>query len=345
MKQHEREFFINRIRSGTVRLRDYRILPPTLEDKLDASEAYIKAYNDAIAEEMMTEDEVEVWMAEHGLWTEEDHKQLETAEKDIKTLKKEIYNHHRDDAMVANIRRLLNGAKKFKLKKDGEKSEFYYNTAENAARQMEMLSIIKAVTYQDNKRVIFDDEPVLPGELIAAYMEDMFAEDQIRELARTTPWMNLWNIKDNLKHPLFSMSDRELTTNQHALIVWSQTYDNIQESIDCPSDEVINDDDMLDGWFIIQGEKRQKDKAEKDFEEGTKSDKIKNSSEVFVMSKGKKDDDRIKRMNSTHGEAVKQQRFNLIKKKGSAQQQDFADERLKLQTMSNQQFKDSVTRR
>jgi len=345
MKHHEREFFICKIRSGTTRLREYRILPPTLEDKLDASEVYIKTYNEAIADEMMTEDEVEAWMIENGLWTEEDQEKLATAEKDIKTLKKEIFNHHRDEAMVKNIRRLLNGAKKFKTKKESEKSEFLNNTAENAAKQMEMLAMIKATTYQDNKRVVFDDEPVLPGELMGAYIEDLFTEAQIRELARTSPWLNLWNVKDNLTSNLFSMPDRELTTNQHALIVWSQTYDNIQESIDCPTDDVINDDDMLDGWFIRQAEKREKDKAEKDFNEGTKSDKIKNSSEVFVMSKGKKDDERIKRMNSTHGEAVKQQRFNLIKKKGSAQQQDFADEKLKLQTMSNQQFKDSVKRR
>lgn len=346
MKQHEREFFIYRVRSGIVRYEDYRILPPTLEDKIDASEAYITAYNEAIADEMMTEDEVEAWMLENGLWSEEDQKKLDTAEKDIRTLKKEMFNHHRDGAMVNNIRKLLKGAKKFHSLKLKEKSEFLSNTAEQAARQMELLTMIQNATEKDGKPIDWDKEDqFLINELIAVYIEDIFNEEQIRELARTAPWTGLWNIKDNLKHPLFSMADRELTTNQHALTVWSQTYDNIQESIDCPTDEVINDDDMLDGWFIIQGEKRQKDKAERDFEEGTKSDKIKNSSEVFVMSKGKKDDDRIKLMNSQHGEAVKQQRFNLIKKKGSAQQQDFADEKLRLQTMSNNKFKDTVTRR
>ena len=41
-------------------------------------------------------------------------------------------------------------------------------------------------------------------------------------------------------------------------------YDNIQESMDCPTEDVINDDDMLDGWFIVQNRKREKDKKEKD---------------------------------------------------------------------------------
>ena len=41
-------------------------------------------------------------------------------------------------------------------------------------------------------------------------------------------------------------TEGELTYNQKNLMIWSQMYDNIQETLDCPSKEVIEDDDILD---------------------------------------------------------------------------------------------------
>ena len=41
--------------------------------------------------------------------------------------------------------------------------------------------------------------------------------------------------------------------------------------MDCPTDDVIKDDDLLDGWFVIQAKKREKDRLEKEFEEKNKN--------------------------------------------------------------------------
>ena len=42
------------------------------------------------------------------------------------------------------------------------------------------------------------------------------------------------------------------------IVMWSQLYDNVQESMDAPTKDVIKDDDLLDGWLIVQGKKREK---------------------------------------------------------------------------------------
>jgi hypothetical protein len=44
-------------------------------------------------------------------------------------------------------------------------------------------------------------------------------------------------------------------------------YDNVYESMECPPDEVIKDDDMLDGWFIQQHKDREKKLKEKSTDE------------------------------------------------------------------------------
>ena len=39
------------------------------------------------------------------------------------------------------------------------------------------------------------------------------------------------------------------------IVIWSKMYDNVQESIDAPIQSVMEDDDALDGWFIVQNRK------------------------------------------------------------------------------------------
>jgi hypothetical protein len=344
MKHHEREFFIYRIRIGTVKVDDILIMPPTIEDKVIASEKYIEVYNECLADGVMTEDDIENWMVESKIWTPQEQKQLDTALEDINKLKKEMFNNHANTQMVEQIRKYLRKAETFRNKQYQQKSLYEQNTAEGLAKSEEMMSILKNTTFYKGEK-LDDSLGFVMQSASQIWSDHLLTEKQIRELARNAPWVNLWTIKDSVKNSLFYHSDRELTNNQHALVVWSQTYDNIQESTDCPVDYVIADDDMLDGWFLIQSEKSTQMKTEKDFEENTKSDKIKNSGEVYVMSQNKEHSKRIDGMNSAHGKAIKGQRFGMVNKKGSVQQGEFADERLKMQTMSNNQFKDTVTRR
>jgi hypothetical protein len=346
MKQHEREFFIYRIRSGVIIQDNITINPPTIKDKALSTEKYIAAYNEAISDGMMTEDEVDAWMISQGLWSEEEQQKLSQAEKDVEKLKIEMYNNHANDTFVDRIRKYLRAAETFRDKQYAAKSEYSQNTVEGIARSEEMISLLKSTTLIDNKPILLDNNPDIISTISYLYFQDILTEKQIRELARNNPWSSLWAIKDQVDIKLFDISgSQELTVNQHALLMWSQTYDNIQESVDCPTPEVIEDDDILDGWFLTQAKKRRQQKAENDFESNTKSDKIKGAGEVFVMSKGKKDDERINSMNSVHGQTIKKQRFSKIKKHGSAKQGDFADEKMKLQTMSNNKFRDAVKRR
>jgi hypothetical protein len=120
-------------------------------------------------------------------------------------------------------------------------------------------------------------------------------------------------------------------------------YDNVQESLECPSDDIIEDDDMLDGWFISQRKKREQEKAEAEVE-GTMNEKVANSSEVYVVAKSEKDHQRIESLNNPHAKMVKKQRMAVIKEKGEASQLDFHDEKLKMRAKQTQQYKEKFRR-
>ena len=103
-------------------------------------------------------------------------------------------------------------------------------------------------------------------------------------------------------------------------------YDNIAESPDSPSEDVLEDDDMLDGWLLIQRREREKDKKEKSVESVIGNQKISGADEVFVAAKSLEDIDRINLLNDMRASIIREQRLGQIKDSdGGVKHQDLAD--------------------
>ena len=89
MLQHEREYFVSRLRSGTYYI-DYdniklKILSPNIEDEFFINEAYRQAYEEAYSQEVMTHEDMLSWMFDKGLWTEEDENKIKDLAKNIRS--------------------------------------------------------------------------------------------------------------------------------------------------------------------------------------------------------------------------------------------------------------------
>ena len=342
MKQHAREYLISRIRSGLYMIEHAGLMltikPPTIEQTLESNLVYAKSYDEAFEEGIMSEDDIDDWMLEKGLWTQEDDKTIEGIKKDIETLKIKIYeNRHKNDVKEM-ARKYLRAAEKGLVKQYQKKTQFIANTCEGLAKTDQHRWLIRNCTFCDGKKFHFDD--IILDEIITLHQEEILGESSIRELARNEPWKSLWAIREHVNLDLFANTKSELTVDQKNITVWSMMYDNIQEAAETPSDDVIEDDDVLDGWFILQRRKRDTEKATNDFESSTHNEKIKNSSEIFVMSHNREDAERVDGMNTLHSKIVKKQRNALIQSRGEVGQDQFADERLGFTQRQNQMFKD-----
>jgi hypothetical protein len=338
MKQHEREFFISLIRSGKYFVKDLIIVPPTIDQYFQACQIYNEAFQQAYIDGMMDESEINEWMIQQELWTNKDEERLEGLKKDIEKLKIEIYNARNNEQLREQIRLYIRAGESQLISHSNKKNQYYLNTCEGYASYEKLSWIIKNTTYKENQVYNFN-EVSLPY-VVDEYQNSAISESKIRELARSEPWRSLWVIFEKAQIQLFNNDkNQELTYNQKNLIIWSQTYDNIHESMDCPNKEVIEDDDMLDGWFILQGQKREREKNEKEFEDSVQNEKIKNSSEVFVMAKDSKSISKIEQLNDPHAARIKRQREQLLKNKGSVTQDQFADEKLNLQMKATNQLR------
>jgi len=334
MDNHEREFFISLVRLGKCFLYEkdinLEIRPLTIEQELESNHIFKNTFESSLADEIMTEQQIQVWMNESGLWTAEHETKLEGLKQDLEKLKTEIYNNRHEVKLREKIRRYIRGCEKALSVTSREKNQYFHNSREGYALSEKVSWIIQNSTYHNNTIYNFQEIPI--NYVVDEWQKSILSESNIRELAREEPWKSLWSIRENSQIKLFNGGlDVQLTINQKNLVIWSQIYDNIQESLDCPSEEVIKDDDLLDGWFLIQNKKRKSEKLEKEFEQEIKNEKIKNSSEIFIIANDSKNKQRIEQLNSPVALAIKQQRAQYIQENKNVKHHDLPDEKQKIE--------------
>lgn len=329
MKQHEREYFVYSIRSGKVFLpNNIVIISPTIDQLVEACQIYNDAYSQAIDDEIMTEEEMLKWMQEQYIWTTFHENKLKETKDKLENLKVNIYESRLVPKDVKKIRISIRETEQLIMHQIAQKNANFPNTCEGFANTAKTAWLIQNTALKHDKLYDFSDMSI--ESVIDHWYASFLTDSQCREIARNEPWKSLWIIHEKSKIRLFANSEtNELTHNQKNLIIWSQMYDNIQESMECPSSDVIEDDDMLDGWFIVQNRKRDKEKLEKEFENNTKNAKIKNSSEVFMVAKSKEQVEQINKLNTEKSKQIIKQRSKLIDEKGEVEQGDFIDEKLK----------------
>lgn len=347
MKQHEREYFIARVRSGIIKIKleteTLTIYPLSLEQELELQETHLLAYRKAQEDEMLTQDEILENLRERGIWTEQDDNKQNGLEKDIERLKVELFQNKNKSDLVKQIRLYLEAGKKQLNEILNKKNQYFDNSCEGVAQIEKIKKMISLSCYTHNNELYdFIEFPI--DYIIQLYSYQLLSEKTLRELARSEPWRSTWILKDSNAYELFANKGKQLTQDQRSLLVWSKMYDNVQESMDCPSDDVIEDDDMLDGWFIIQRKKRETERAKSDIEKSTSNSKIANSAEIFVMANNKQDAEKINGVNSIHAQNIKRQRMAVLDKKGEAVDLDFKDQQLKAINQQNEMFKGKFRR-
>lgn len=347
MDYNERELFTYRIRSGVYRVSldncTVKIYTPTVEDQIESCEIYEKSYRDSINDDILTEEEMTSWLIEIDHWSHEEDLDIKNYEKEIENLKINVFKYHNNVKLRESARVLLRNVEKGLSELEEKKYIYSGNTCEGIATFDKNLFLLERCSYIGGERVNFDE--VSSHKLLSKYHALLFRESTLREIARTEPWRSIWLFKDVGSKLFFNKEDRELSMDQKNLLVWSRMYDNIHESMECPSDKIIEDDDALDGWFIEQRRKREKEKDIERVEEAIKNPKIANSQEVIVFADNKTDANAIESMNSINAKMIKKERQAVLKNQtGSAVDSDFKDQKLRMSNQSHSQFKNKFRR-
>jgi len=341
MELYKRDFFISRIRAGyvpvTVDNKRMLVYQPDADVSLQASEIYMLEHERAVEEDLLNDDDILDLLIMYELWTDKNEDEYNNIlPKHIEHWKVQLYQTILKSKTREKVRKYLQVAKDELERLHKIRHSYDHMTCEGYASYMKNMFIIAESARLDGKKVDWDKYDLTL--VMHKYHAEMLGADDIRLLARTQPWSGMWStFKANGR--IFNSVD--LSSEQQALISWSIMYDRIQESPDCPPDEVIEDDDMLDGWLIVQRNKREAEQKKQEVE-GALSNKISGADEIYVVAETPEDAQKIDLLNDPHAKNVKRQRLNQVKTQGVVKQQQFKDVQQKRAVQLQQAYTKSV---
>lgn len=247
--------------SGTEKI--LKIKELDLEDRVWIDFVHKQAIAKAKEAGLLSERELAIFLDKQQVWTSKDEKDIKNHQVSIRKLKEELDG-------VASVReakrlkKVISSTENSLNNKMGERSFHFSGTSERFVDDHRIKAIIFSVTLNSNgdkywptwDDFLEEDDFIFINNITSELGKaEPISTTEIRQIARSPSWRSKWLAAKNIKS-LFGKPAINLTRNQETLVYWSQVYDNVYESLDRPSQDIIDDDDRLDKWFEEQRNKR-----------------------------------------------------------------------------------------
>jgi hypothetical protein len=315
------------------KLVSFLLHPPTPKEQAQAALTYSVERQRAAFIGLPPEKELLQNLITLGQWSVEQESEIEGIQKDIETIRRGLIDLIFNVTKLKKAKSLLRHAEKALIERLEKRHMLLQNSAESHAeicRQRYLIGKITETIDGDsfwNTQEQFDDyqDNSLIHQLCEAFFNKMrIPISTIRKLARSSQWRSYWEIA-KVSNDLFDNPIASWSLSQRDLAYWSTIYDSVYAAFERPSQDIIEDDDLLDSWFMRQGEK---------IEGKTKNSLAPKSNkpgrnEEFIMAdqEGAK---RVYGMNDPGSRAAIRARQKLLASKGTMREQDMPDSQLEI---------------
>lgn len=328
------EELVSRICAGFISWGRFRLDSPSIQQRYISTQIYNEWYLRGIKIGLPEECELQDILFDEGIWFPEDDSQLKVIYEDIDKLKVALFQSVLRSADLPNIRAGILRSKFRAQQLEKRKHSLDYLTAEFMGKMAKNNYLAMCGVF-DGEKIIDPEEAIRYGhpsfQDIIDVRNSMVLEDwEFRLIARSDFWQSIW-IGNKASNSLFGRSSIELTGDQQNLIRWSTLYDNIREHTECPSDEVVQDDDMLDGWLILQHRERLQAKNASQLEKS----KFGNAGEVFIPVSTPDDAKKVYGANSATSERTRRERLNAVNKFGVVEEAQMPDSKREIMMQMN----------
>ena len=268
-----------RYQCGDLVLYIYEPTRDIIEESLAVyDEAYRKAYFTGV---YIKSELVEV-LVNNDLWSPFDDREADKIEKQIEELKVQAFKAFFKKKELRVIKRGLRQLEKELIKYRSKKLCLDHVSCEGVALLSQSIWVI-AQTTRDVDGNLYNWSDMSISSLMRYCDSNQITTETFRAIARSEPWRSMW-VNGKQQSNIFGKPTCDLSGDQMALCRYSIMYDNVYENTDSPDDDVIQDDDCLDGWFIVQRRKYEIEKTKRETEDLLGNSKIANSQEVFIMA-------------------------------------------------------------
>ena len=350
MDHGTREFLVARICSGSVRCRvalhsgskTFLLKSPTPDQLYRAQELYLDRFRDCELQGLYTDEQLLDFLVDNGFWTIEQEKLLGLLPKEIDQFKLALFKSGFRSTEKLVVRKALATARAKLHELLGAKNAYDHLSCSGVASLARSKYLIGCALHRRDGSPVFPNNFWSgPSRLLDAVMTEVakqkLTESQYRELARTEPWRSLWST-NKCEGSLFGVPVIRHTEDQHNLVCWSMLYDNVYGHSNAPADEVISDDDTLDGWLIDQRQQREAASNQTAAEELIQNEKIRGSQEVYLMADTIEDARKVEGLNDEVTQSIKRQRFRALKEAGTLNELEMPDTKQRLRMEATQRL-------
>lgn len=262
----------------------YKIVNPSIHIKYEAELLYERIIEEnKYNTQWLTDQEIELYLFTNKIWNKEQDAKLKTFEKSIEDTKIDIYKNFIN---VQFRKKLKNELKSLKNQLNSlltKKTSMNYLGIKDHAISIKNEFIIRNCIYNKYDRLVFDpNEDDCSSSRLQIFVKEIVDNsiniDHIKQLARSDTWRSIASAC-SIEKDIFTMSD-----DYKYLINLYKMYDNARQHPDAPSEDIINDDDALDGWFLVQHRKNKEEKKKNAISSKMDGKKIGQHNFIFASS-------------------------------------------------------------
>lgn len=278
----------------------YKVIYPSLEVKYRGEELYVEIMEDSKYDtEYLDNNQVDNILRYQKIWNNDMQERLDSCIKIIEQYKMELYKEYFNGEKRDQIRKILDGVRNSMQELSEIKHSMDYLKLEFFASSMKNQYIIsQRILNLDGSRVFDEDYRSLDSRELSKFLkpieEKTVTAKDLRDIVKGDTW-SAYTVQDKIFGPSIDLND-----DQRNLLALQRMYNNVRQHPECPSDEIINDDDALDGWFLFQKDKQKKDKIKNSLLSKVRG-KIKDHSSVFIFTQDEEESKAIWDMNNIEG--------------------------------------------
>lgn len=296
-----------------IRNKQYVYRKASKEINYKADLLYEETLQDHIYDDWLTLDRTVYVLMENGLWSNQHDNTIKELDKKLEALKVLLFENFMLSKKRQDYRNQIKNVRKQIDKLSVVRHSLDQHTIESYAARIRNEYLIMSCLYNSNNtRKVFNKSKKNDSDFLNDCANEIAKNipniDTLKELAKSEIWKSYWNASG--KNNVFGSDASDYTDEQRVLINLSRMYDSVYEHPECPSDEVVQDNDALDGWMIFQKQKREKEKKTQSIT-GAGS-KANNAAEVFVMATDKQEAQEIFDLNSQNSRQVLQERQKTV---------------------------------
>lgn len=345
MDQRTLNIYLSRILSGfylfiynNIR---YKLIYPDINIKYQAELYAEEEYENNKFNEWINEDTIVDSLVSMGVWTYNGDDNLKNLEKQIDDLKVDIYKNFLNPSKLKSLKRTLSNIKNaYNMQYNLRHSLDQYTVNGYSQYIKNQYILIHSLYYINDTRVFNDIESTdynLLNNLSSNISEQIIDISIYRTIARSDIWRNYWSSNsDNL----FDKAVVNWTDEQKTLVVLTKMYDSAYQHPECPPDNVFEDDDMFDGWMILQKRENEKTRNKNRTEKILEGKNLDKAGEVFIVANSKEEAQNIYDLNDHNSRHIIKEREIILKNtSNSIDVSQLPDVQRDLQLQTNQQFK------